>query len=302
VRGGDKDVVVRMERVPEGRATVVVTVIDAEAGTLADVDLAMLVDAGPWTGRQVMGSLPQPKIERGRVTMERVRPGDHCVWLRVADRPSQLVRIRVAEGETDVRATCRVRRGVTLTGRVRLPDGVVAKSVGLEYALADGQRSVGGPGWGEITAAGWAKVAADGTFKIEGVTPATYRVTAEVAGWLGDVVIDATNGDAAGDIDLTRGAVVKINVPGGAAGVGVMRFETSLNGAAWTEATRAGLVPDRPFTVTKTFVPGTLRWRAVFRATSNALDPIDTAESQSGEVVLELGKETEIAVPLVPRR
>lgn len=302
VRGGDADVVMRLERVPEGRATVVVTVIDTEAGALVDVDGAMLVAAGPPSGRQIMGALPQPRVEHGRVTIERVAPGAHCLWLHVADRPQQFVRFRVADGETDVRATCRVRRGSVLTGRVRLPEGVTGTSVGIEYALADGQLSAGGPGWGAMTAAGFAKVAADGTFRIEGVTPAAYRLTANVDGWLGDVVVDATDGDAEGVVELTRGAVVKIPVPGGAAGIGGMRIEASLNGGAWTELVRAGLVPDRPFTVTKTLTSGTLRWRATFRATSNFMDPIDAAEPQSGEVVLEAGKEVEIAVAVVPRR
>jgi hypothetical protein len=262
----------------------------------------MLVAAGPPSGRQIMGALPQPRIEHGRVTIERVAPGAHCLWIRVADRPHQMVRFRVADGETDVRVTCRVRRGSTITGRMRLPEGVTDPRPGLEYALADGQLSVGGPGWGAMTAAGWARVAADGTFRIEGVTPAAYRLTAQVGGWLGDVVVDASEGDAAGVIELTRGAVVKIQVPGGSANVGAMRIEASLNGGAWTELTRAGLVPDHPFTVTKTLAPGTLRWRATFRATPNFMDPLDAAEPQEGEVVLEAGKETEIAVPVVPRR
>jgi hypothetical protein len=249
-----------------------------------------------------MGALPQPRIEHGRVTFERVAPGAHCVWLRVADRPHQLVRFQVADGETDVRATCRVRRGSVLTGRVRLPEGVTDTSVGIEYALADGQLSAGGMTWGAITAAGFAKVAADGTFRIEGVTPAEYRLTANVSGWLGDVVVDATDGDAEGVIELTRGVAVKVAIPGGADGVGGMLVETSLNGRAWTELARAGLVPDRPFTVTRTLTPGTLRWRATFRATTNFMDPIDAAEPQSGEVVLEAGKDVEIIVPVVARK
>ena len=302
VRGGDADVIVCLQRVPEGRATVVVTVLDAEAGVLVDVDGAMLVDSGPPSGRQIIGALPQPRIEHGRVTFERVAPGDHCVWLRVADRPHQLVRFRVADGETDVRATCRVRRGSALTGRVRLPEGVTAKSVGLEYALADGQLSAGGPGWGGVTAAGWAQVASDGTFRIERVTPAAYRLTANVPGWLGDVVIDATDGDAEGVVELTRGVVVKVAIPGGSAGVGGMLVEASLSGGAWTELVRAGLVPDRPFTVTKTLTPGTLRWRATLRATPNFMDPLDAAEPQQGELLLEPGKDVDLVIPVVPKR
>jgi hypothetical protein len=302
VRGGETDVVVRMERVAEGRAKVVVAVVDAATGTPVDADGAMLVAAGPPNGRQVMGALPQPRIEHGCVTIERVAPGAHCLWIRVADRPHQLVRFRVADGETDVRVTCRVRRGSTLSGRIRFPEGVKDARPQLEYALADGQISAGGPGWGAITAAGWAKVAADGTFRIEGVTPAAYRLTAHIDGWLGDVVVDASEGDAEGVIELTRGAVVKIPVPAHSPVAGALRIEASLNGGAWTELVRAGLAPDRPFVVTKTLAPGTLRWRATFRATPNFMDPLDTAEPQKGEVVLEAGKEMELAVPVVPRK
>lgn len=302
VRGGDADVVVRLERLPEGRATVVVTVVNAESGAPADVDGAMLVDAGPPSGRQVMGASRQPRVEHGRVTIDRVEPGNHVLWLRVADRPHQLVRIRVADGETAVRVTCRVRRGSSLTGRVRLPEGVTGTSVHVEYALADGQLSAGGPGWGAATAAGLVKAAADGTFRIDGVTPAAYRLTAHLAGWLGDAVVDATDGDAAGDIDLTRGAVVEVAIPGGMPGVAMMRVEASLNGAAWTTLTTAGLVPDRPFTVPKTLPPGRLLWRATFRASLNPFDPLDAAEPQSGELVLEPGKDVEIVVPVVPKK
>lgn len=302
VRGGDADVVVRLERVPEGRATVVLTVTDAESGAPADVDGAMLVDAGPPGGRRILGALPQARIERGRVTFERVAPGTHCVWLRVADRPHQLVRLRVADGETDVRATCRVHRGATIVGRVILPTGVTDARPGLEYELAGGDLSPGGPGWGMPTAQGTVRIAADGTFRIDGVTPAAYRLTANVSGWVGGVVVDATDGAAQGVVELTRGAVVALRLPLAAEGALAMRVEVSAAAGPWTEFVRAPLGAGNPMTVSRTLAPGTLRWRAAFRGSLNFEDPIEPAEPQSGELLLEAGKDVEIVVPVVPKK
>ncbi len=90
VAGGRRDVVVRLTRVPAGRATVVVSVFDAETSAPLDVEACMLVSAAT-DGPAARVGAPQPTIERGHLTAARVRPGDYALWVRVAERPSQLL-------------------------------------------------------------------------------------------------------------------------------------------------------------------------------------------------------------------
>jgi hypothetical protein len=133
------------------------------------------------------------------------------------------------------------------------------------------------------------------------MTPAVYRLSAITGTWMGETVIDASQGDAAGDVELQRAARLRVAIPV-SAGIECMRFDVSVDGAPWTRLITTAASHSPPDSVTQTLRPGRLRWRATFRATPNFMDPLDTAEPQEGEVVLEAGRTAEIVVPVVPRR
>jgi RNA polymerase sigma-70 factor (ECF subfamily) len=299
VVGGTHDVVVRVERLPPGRARVVVDVVDAMSGKAVDVDDACVYDDHAVRGQNV--ALPKPQIDRGRVTVTPLRPGDYSLWLRIADHPHQVVQIHVAEDATDVGATCRVRQGSTITGRVRMPPEFAGKPVKVVYMPRDTRTVPGGGSWRPITSQGRVEVAADGTFRIEGVTPTQIRLEVRERGWLGDAVVDASAGDAVVTIDVRRGAVVTFR-SGESLERLVSWIEGSLDGGPWFHISQDVTEKGARLESANTLAPGLLRWRAVFRASFYSNDVADAAAPQQGEVTLVAGKDVEIVVPLVRPR
>jgi len=299
VVGGTRDVVVRVERLPPGRARVVVDVVDAASGKPVDVDDVCLYDDHSVRGQRV--ALPKPQIERGRVTVTPLRPGDYALWLRIADRPYHLVQIHVVEDATDVGATCRVRQGSTITGRVRMPPEFAGKPVKVFYGPRDTRTVPGGGSWRPITSQGRVEVAADGTFRIEGVTPAPFRLEVRERGWLGDAVADASAGDASVDLDVRRGTVVTFRSAESFERL-VSWIEGSLDGGPWFHISQDLTEKGARLEAANTLAPGLLRWRATFRASFYSNDVVDAAAPQQGEMTLVAGKDVEIVVPLVPRR
>jgi protocatechuate 3,4-dioxygenase beta subunit len=299
VVGGTRDVVVRVERLPPGRGRVVVEVVDAASGKPVDVDDVCLYDNHADRSQRV--ALPKPTIDRGRVTVTPLRPGDYSLWFRIADRPYQLVQIHVADDATDVGATCRVRQGSTITGRVRMPPEFAGKPVKVIYAPRDTRTVPGGGSWRPITSQGRVEVAADGTFRIEGVTPTQFRLEVRERGWLGDAVADASAGDAAVDLDVRRGTVVTFR-SAESFGRLVSWIEGSLDGGPWFHVSQDLTEKGARLESANTLATGLLRWRAIFRATFYSNDVVDAAAPQQGEVTLVAGKDVEIVVPVVANK
>jgi hypothetical protein len=242
-----------------------------------------------------MYALIPVRAEHGRVVAEHVHPGDYVLWVRVADRPRQLVRFRVTDGDTDVRATLRVRRAVAISGRVVLPAGVAAADVRVEYAPAGDPPNPGDPGWETSTATGTAPVGADGAFRLEGLTPTVYRFEVKTGTWLGEATADASQSDAETEIRLERATLVRFR---GTAADGTLSIPltVSLDDGPWTSLTTIGLAGDMTFVRDYTLRPGRMRWRATFRRSYNPRDPFESAAPQEGEVVIEAGKETDVVV------
>ncbi|MCC6271743.1 MAG: hypothetical protein IT190_10730, partial [Microbacteriaceae bacterium] len=299
VVGGTRDAIVRVQRLPEARARVLVDVVDAETGQPLDArDAYFFRAAHNWDG---MPSPPEAKIERGRVVVDPVQPGDYVLWIGIEDRPQQLVRVHVDRDATRAAATVRVRRGVTLTGRVRAPEGFDGWPVGVSIEPVGRVPMPTRWDFATLTTYGRAEADADGAFRIEGRTATQYRVRVEKEGWLGETTVDASEGDVSIDLEIRRGTIVRFR-GSDPIEIAYARVEGSMDGGPWTTISQIGVGEDHLIDDTETMTPGAWRWRVTFRKSFMSNDVVDAAEPQSGELLLEAGKDVEIVIPVVVRR
>jgi len=120
VQGGDTGAEVVLLRASPGRSDVAVELIDADSGEPLDADSIccqglILTELGQLSGEERPWRFI--KREAGRLRGE-MPPGEWTFWARVPGRPLSGLQVEVKPGERTRRATLRIGRGATITGRV----------------------------------------------------------------------------------------------------------------------------------------------------------------------------------------
>ncbi len=297
VVGAPRALLVRLERLTEASAEVVVDLVEADGSAVDALEAELRLDGARDT--RTLRVDANPRVEHGRVVIDRIAAGDYALWIRVDARPVQLVRLHLDPDQPSVRRRHVVRHAVTLAGTVRSAEDGLPAGLHVRCVPVGRPRMPGGGPWNPREAYTGATAAPDGTFRIDGLTATAYELEVRDRGWIGQATLDASGGDASATIDVHRGAVLRVRGSGPVAAE-VVYVETSSGGGPWTQLAQIGVRDDGTFSTEQTMEAGTLRWRAVFRRSLMSNDAADAAQPQEGEVRLEVGKDAEIAIPIVP--
>ncbi len=299
VRGGDRDIVVVLARVPAGKTRLLAEVIDSENGAPLTAEEVMLIGAEQASLQTRLPSAT-PAISSGRVTAERVQPGRWRLWVRVPGRPPAVAGFVAPEGGGDVRVRVLVGRPANIRGRMDLPEGMSPPHM-VFLSLAD-ERSR--PSWAVYRTPGTidaAFVARDGTFLFEGVMPARYRITADAGPFLGEGVVEApSGGEATVTVTFRRGTALEFRLAAPSPS-DVVVYEVSHEDGPWKTIMRLGGEKGRASPYKATLPPGRWRWRVSFPADGFAGSVRAAAEPVEGEATLAEGASVTVTVPVVPR-
>jgi hypothetical protein len=299
VRGGDRDIVLVMRRLPAGKATLTATLVDADTGAPVSAQEAMLI---PSVQDDEPIRTPDPKtgMGDGTVTLPRLRPGRYRLWVRVPDRGPGVATVDVAEGQTEVAVRVRVGESGTLRGRVELGDAGIAMPRMLVPESTEDWTS---PQWSRSQAdglQGGARVQPDGTFALRNVVPGRYRVWIDQDGWMGEGFADVpARGEGTAVVTFTRVGKIDFRLAAPSPS-STVQYEVAEGDGPWRVVMRFGGLKGKAAHYAATIRPGRWRWRVTFPAQNLSVSPA-AAETAEGEVTVVAGETATVDVPVVAK-
>ena len=299
VHGGDREIVVVLHRLAQGKARLVVTIVDGESGALLSADEAMLL---PETrGDEPIRSADARKdIGVGTVTFDRMRPGRYRVWVNVPGRGAFAAGVEVVDSQTEVTARVVVGRPGKLRGRLDPP---ATGPTGIRWVSITQPGDWTSPSWAGYrtkSAIGGETVTADGTFTFESIAAGRYRLWTEQDGWLGEGFADVpSGGEATVVVTFVRGGVVSFRLTGPSPSQSV-QWDVAEGTGPWRCVMRMGGIKGQAYREDATLRPGRYRWRVTFPADS-FVSARTAAETQEGELVVVAGETVVVDVPVVAR-